>query len=129
MTYMLGFRGEAKTRFSMTLFANNCRQDSIFTHVLEECFHDEQDSGTPNWLDKEGTVLVPTVAVALPSEILVDLIIVAGIKHDWRRRRGRPYPAYWIAGGAVLVEQLLRTPISTTAVWDEIAVQLMHVSG
>jgi len=71
---------------------------------------------------------VPTVAVALPPAMLVDLIIIAGIVHDWRTR-GRPHPAYLIAGGAVLVQQLLRAPASTTAVWDGIAVWLMHVSG
>jgi hypothetical protein len=75
-----------------------------------------------------GASPVPTVDLAVAPALLVDLIIVAGIAHDWRTR-GRPHPAYLIAGGAVLVQQLLRAPVSTTAVWDGIAVWLMHVAG
>lgn len=75
-----------------------------------------------------GASPVPTVNLALAPALLVDLIIIAGIIHDWRTR-GRPHPAYLIAGGAVLVQQLLRAPVSTTAVWDGIAVWLMHVAG
>ncbi len=75
-----------------------------------------------------GASPVPPVGVALAPALLVDLIIIAGIIHDWRTR-GRPHPVYLIAGGAVLVQQFLRVPISTTAVWDGIAVWLMHVAG
>lgn len=75
-----------------------------------------------------GASPVPTVNLALPPALLVDLIIVAGIIRDWRTR-GRPHPAYLIAGAGVLVQQLLRAPISTTAVWDRIAVWLLHVTG
>jgi hypothetical protein len=75
-----------------------------------------------------GASPVPTVNLALAPALLVDLFIVAGIIHDWRTR-GRPHPTYLIAGGAVLVQQLLRAPVSTTAVWDGIAVWLMHVTG
>ena len=58
---------------------------------------------------------------AIYAALLADLFIIAGIIHDWRTR-GRPHPAYLIAGGAVLIQQLLRAPVSTTAVWDRIAV-------
>lgn len=75
-----------------------------------------------------GASPVPPVGVALPPALLVDLFIIAGIIHDWRTR-GRPHPAYLIAGGAVLVQQLLRVPVSTTAVWNGIAEWLMHVAG
>ncbi len=75
-----------------------------------------------------GASPVPTVNLALAPALLVDLFIIAGIIHDWRTR-GRPHPTYLIAGGAVLVQQLLRAPVSTTAVWDGIAVWLMHVTG
>lgn len=75
-----------------------------------------------------GASPVPPVGVALPPALLVDLFIVAGIIYDWRTR-GRPHPAYLLAGGAVLVQQLLRLPVSTTAAWDAVAVWLMHLSG
>lgn len=75
-----------------------------------------------------GASPVPPVGVALPPALLVDLFIIAGIIHDWRTR-GRPHPAYLIAGGAVLAQQLLRAPVSTSALWDGIAVWLMHAAG
>jgi hypothetical protein len=75
-----------------------------------------------------GSAPVPPVGPTLPAALLADLFIVAGIVHDWRTR-GRPHPAYLIAGGAVLIQQLLRAPISTSAVWDRIAVWLMHIAG
>lgn len=75
-----------------------------------------------------GASPVPPVGVALGPALLVDLFIIAGIIHDWRTR-GRPHPVYLIAGGAVLAEQLLRVPLSTTAAWDTIAVWLTHLSG
>jgi hypothetical protein len=75
-----------------------------------------------------GASPVPPVGVALPAALLVDLIVVAGIIHDWRTR-GRPHPAYLVAGGAVLVQQFLRAPVSATAAWDAVAVWLMHLTG
>jgi hypothetical protein len=75
-----------------------------------------------------GASPVPPIGVALPPALLVDLFIIAGIIHDWRTR-GRPHPTYLIAGGAVLVQQLLRAPVSTTAAWDGIAEWLMHAAG
>lgn len=75
-----------------------------------------------------GASPVPTPALAIAPALLVDLFIVAGIVHDWRTR-GRPHPAYVVAGGAVLVQQLLRAPVATTAAWDAVATWLMHVSG
>jgi hypothetical protein len=75
-----------------------------------------------------GASPVPPVIMALAPALLADLIIVAGIVFDWRTR-GRPHRAYLIAGGAVLIEQLLRAPFSTTTAWDRIAVWLLHVTG
>ena len=42
---------------------------------------------------------------------------------------GRPHPVYLIAGGVVLVQQLLRAPVATSALWDSIAVWLLRVTG
>lgn len=75
-----------------------------------------------------GASPVPPVGVALVPALLVDLFIVAGIVYDWRTR-GRPHPAYLIAGAAVLALQLLRAPLASTAAWDGFAVWLMHVAG
>lgn len=75
-----------------------------------------------------GAPPVPPVEVTLMPALLVDLFIIGGIIHDWRTR-GRPHPVYLIAGAGVLVQQLLRAPLSTTAAWDTIAEWLMHVAG
>ena len=75
-----------------------------------------------------GASPVPPVPVTIPPALLCDLFIVAGIVHDWRTR-GRPHSVYLIAGGAVLVQQLLRAPVATTALWDSIAVWLLRVTG
>lgn len=75
-----------------------------------------------------GAAPVPPVEVTLMPALLVDLFIIVGIIHDWRSR-GRPHPVYLIAGAGVLVQQLLRAPLSTTAAWDGIAGWLMHVAG
>lgn len=75
-----------------------------------------------------GSSPVPPVGVTIPPALLADLFIIAGIVHDWRAR-GKPHPTYLIAGCAVLIQQLLRIPVSTTAAWDSVAIWLMHVSG
>ena len=44
------------------------------------------------------------------------LLIVAGMIYDWRTR-GRPHPAYWVAGGLTLAVQVLRVPLSASPAW------------
>jgi hypothetical protein len=56
------------------------------------------------------------VAISIAPGAVVDLIILAGIVYDWRTR-GRPHPAYLWAGGATVVVQLIRVPLSHSAVW------------
>lgn len=63
----------------------------------------------------------PPIAVTVPPALVVDLFIVAGMIHD-RKTLGRVHPTYWIAGGCVLAVQVLRVPVSATAVW-------IHMSG
>jgi hypothetical protein len=69
----------------------------------------------------------PPVAFSLGSALLVDLLIVAAMLYDWRTR-GRPHPAYLIAGSATLAVQLLRVPLSETAAWRWFLQQLLAVA-
>lgn len=58
---------------------------------------------------------LPVNATLVPV-MLSNLVIVAGIVHDWRTR-GRPHPA-WIIGLAALVTgELLRTPVASSPAW------------
>ncbi|HEX6975667.1 MAG TPA: hypothetical protein VF147_14780 [Vicinamibacterales bacterium] len=72
-------------------------------------------------------VAPPPVAVTVLPGILVDLFIVAGMIHD-RRTRGRVHKVYWIAGAAVLAVQVLRVPVSSTAVWAHVTNWLLAVA-
>jgi len=77
---------------------------------------------------ESGASPVPPVMAVLPPALLIDGFIIAGIVYDWRTR-GRPHPVYLLGGALVLLVQLLRAPISTTIVWDRIAVWLVHFIG
>jgi hypothetical protein len=58
----------------------------------------------------------PPLVVTMMPAFLLELFIVAGIVHDWRRH-GRPHPA-WIVGAVVMTAvALLRVPLATTAGW------------
>jgi hypothetical protein len=46
----------------------------------------------------------------------LELFIVAGIVHDWRRH-GRPHPAWIVGAVAMTAVALLRVPLATTAGW------------
>lgn len=70
----------------------------------------------------------PPVFVALPPGIFVDLLIVAAIIHDWRKR-GRPHTAYLVGGAVILAVQLLAIPISKTAEWMAIAKWVESLAG
>jgi len=70
----------------------------------------------------------PPVFVAIPPGLFVDLLIVAAIIHDWRRR-GRPHPVYLAGGAALLVVQLLSVPISSTPTWMAIAKWVESLAG
>jgi hypothetical protein len=63
-----------------------------------------------------GTVLPPPIAMTLVPAFLGNLLLVAAIVHDWRRR-GRPHPVYLITGAALLVVQIARVPLSGSAAW------------
>ena len=70
----------------------------------------------------------PPVFVAVPPGLCVDLLIVAAIIHDWRRR-GRPHPAYLVGGGLLLAVQLLLIPISASPAWMAIARWVESLAG
>jgi hypothetical protein len=62
----------------------------------------------------------PPVEIGLAGGLVVDLLLVAGIAHDWRTR-GRPHPAWLIGLSVSLTVQILRGPASTTEAWLAIA--------
>jgi hypothetical protein len=64
------------------------------------------------------------VQITVAPGLVVDLLIVAGIVYDWRTR-GRPHPAYLIAGGLTLLLQVARIPLSAMSGWQAFAGQLM----
>jgi hypothetical protein len=70
----------------------------------------------------------PPLAIALVPSLLLELLIVAGIVHDWRTR-GRPHPA-WLAGAAIMTAVvLLRGPLGGTPGWLAFADFLAHIAG
>jgi hypothetical protein len=75
-----------------------------------------------------GAPPLPPVDAILAPALLIDLFIIAAMLHDWRTR-GRVHPVYLLAGAGVLVQQLLRGPLSTTAAWDATAGWLLRVAG
>jgi hypothetical protein len=69
-----------------------------------------------------------TVASVMPSALIADALILAGMIYDIRRR-GRVHPAYVIGGVIVLAVQFLREPVSTTHWWYAIADFLARFGG
>lgn len=58
----------------------------------------------------------PPLLVTLVPGVLLELFIVAGMVHDWRRN-GRPHPA-WVLGAVVISAAMaLRVPISHSQAW------------
>ncbi len=74
----------------------------------------------------EGPPLAPTLT--LPSAVLVDLLILAAIVYDWRTR-GRPHPAYLIAGAATVAVQVLSVQLSGTAAWRAVVEWMLGVAA
>jgi hypothetical protein len=70
----------------------------------------------------------PTVAFALVPSIASDLLLAAAMVHDWRMR-GRPHPAYVIAGAVMLAVQIGRIPLSNTALWHGFTTWLIGFAG
>lgn len=70
----------------------------------------------------------PPVFVSVPPGLFVDLLIVAAIVHDWRKR-GRPHIAYLIGLPILLAAQLLALPLSSTPAWMAVAKWVESLAG
>ncbi len=70
----------------------------------------------------------PPVIGVLPPALLALGFIVAGMVRDWRVL-GKAHPAYWWAGGFALAVQLLKLPLSDTALWHGFARSLVALAG
>jgi hypothetical protein len=70
----------------------------------------------------------PPVATSVASGLLIDLLILIAMIHDWRTR-GKVYRVYLIGGAALLFLQLIRVPLSTTPVWHGIAGWVAGLAG
>lgn len=69
----------------------------------------------------------PPVTTALVPSLLLNLLIVAGVVHDWRTR-GRPHPT-WVWGWAIITAVILmRGPVAATATWSAFADALAHIT-
>ncbi len=67
------------------------------------------------------------VNATLGPVLLSNLIIVAGMVHDWRTR-GKPHPAWTIGLVTLVGTELLRTPISASPAWLHFADWLLRAS-
>ncbi|HEY5101246.1 MAG TPA: hypothetical protein VII70_00570, partial [Steroidobacteraceae bacterium] len=70
----------------------------------------------------------PPVFVSVAPGLVVDLLIVVAVIHDWRRR-GRVHPVYLIGGFAIFAVQVLCVPASATATWLSIARSVEALAG
>jgi hypothetical protein len=70
----------------------------------------------------------PPVIGVLPPALAAMLFIVAGMIRDWRVL-GKVHPAYWWAGGFTLAVQLLKIPLSDTALWHGFARSLISLAA
>jgi hypothetical protein len=70
----------------------------------------------------------PPVIGVLPPALIALLFVVVGMVRD-RRALGKVHPAYWWAGGFALAVQLLKIPLSDTALWHGIARSLVSLAG
>jgi len=68
-----------------------------------------------------------TVTQTLGPVMMSNLVIVAGMVHDWRVH-GRPHRAWWVGLSTLLTIELLRTPIAASAVWLHFADWLAHLA-
>jgi hypothetical protein len=70
----------------------------------------------------------PSIQITIMPGVVVILLIVAAIVHDWRTR-GRPHPAYLWGLGIIAAIQALRPTFSETPGWAFVAEFLAGFSG
>jgi hypothetical protein len=63
-----------------------------------------------------------------PEDYVLNLILLIPIAHDWLKR-GRPHLAYLLSGVAIVLMEMLDTPISQTAEWHTIASWFYSLAG
>ena len=70
----------------------------------------------------------PPLAIGIVPSLLLEIIIIVGMVHDWRTR-GKPHRA-WVIGAVVMTAVIaLRVPIAGTSAWLGFANALTHVAG
>jgi hypothetical protein len=75
-----------------------------------------------------GTGPPPPLAATLVVAMLANLVLVAAMLHDWRRR-GRPHAAYLVSGLGLIVVQVGRIPLAETAAWHAVTEWLLRLFG
>ncbi|HVY03506.1 MAG TPA: hypothetical protein VG983_07605, partial [Caulobacterales bacterium] len=70
----------------------------------------------------------PPVFIGIPPAMIADLLIAVALIYDWRTR-GKPHPVWIWGGAAVVIEELLRLPISSTPAWRAIANAIVGIMG
>jgi hypothetical protein len=75
-----------------------------------------------------GAVGPPAPFVSIPPGLVADLLLVVAIVHDWRTR-GRPHPVYIYGGLALVAQQVLTVPLSSTSAWMHIAKAFQSLAG
>ena len=68
------------------------------------------------------------MAIALVPSLLLDLLIVAAMIYDWRRR-GRPHPAWIVGLVVIMVSWCCADRSSETPGWIGFAQSMAHIAG
>jgi hypothetical protein len=75
-----------------------------------------------------GAVGPPPAAAAIPPGLITDLLIVAGMIHDWRVRR-RPHPVYVVGGAIMVAEEVLSGLLGASPAWLAFAAWVESLAG
>ena len=70
----------------------------------------------------------PPVLGVLPTAFLCQLFPAAGMIYDWRTR-GKVHPAWWWGVGFALTLQLVKIPVSDTALWHSFARWMLSLAS